>query len=199
MKPAAKKAGKKPPRLRPPRKPGDPRRGWSPPAGMFNAVVWPIRKLAVRGVLFFQGENNNFGRWTQYEHTFPRVIASHRAAFGEAELPFGIITMPGWGNFETAPEVACVADGYAIVRDIQTRTHERTPGTGLITIYDVGNSYIHPHWKRPVGERAARWALVKVYGVEDLRHRGPKFREMKKQGSKLLLYFTPDPAFGTTP
>ncbi len=196
---AATQAGKKPPRLRPPRKPGDPRRGWSPPAGMFNAVVWPIRKLAIRGVLYYQGENNQFGRWSQYEHTFPKVIASHRAAFGEPGLPFGIITMPGWGDFETPPEVACVADGYAIVRDIQTRVHEKTPGTGLITIYDVGNSFIHPHWKRPVGERAARWALVKVYGKTELRHRGPKFREMKKQGSKLLLWFTPDPVFGTTP
>lgn len=189
----ARKEGREPRRLRLPRRPGDPRRGWSPPAGMFNAVVWPIRRLAVRGVLYYQGENNQFGRWTQYEYTFPRVIASWRKAFGEPELPFGIITLPGWGNYEEEPEVACVADGYAIIRDIHTRTHERTPNTGLITTYDVGNSYIHPAWKRPVGERAARWALVKVYGKTDLRYRGPKLREVKKEGNKLLLYFSPDP------
>ncbi len=189
----ARKEGKKPPRLRLPRRPGDPRRGWSPPAGMFNAVVWPIRRLAIRGALYYQGENNQFGRWTQYEYTFPKVITSWRKAFGNPELPFGIITLPGWGNYEAEPEVACVADGYAIVRDIHTRTHERTPNTGLITTYDVGNSYIHPHWKRPVGERAARWALVKVYGKSDVRHRGPKFQKMEKEGNKLLLYFSPDP------
>ena len=40
---------------RAPRAPEDPRRGWSPPAGKFNAVVNPIGRLAIRGALFYQG------------------------------------------------------------------------------------------------------------------------------------------------
>lgn len=188
----AKAEGKEPPRLRLPKKPGDPRSGWSPPAGMFNAVVWPLRKMAIRGALYYQGENNQFRRWTQYEYTFPTIIPAWRKAFGEDDLPFGIITLPGWGRYGEAPEVSVVADGYAIVRDIHTRTHQATPNTGLITTYDVGNSYIHPGWKQPVGERAARWALAKVY-EKPVLHTGPTLREMKKADGKLLLYFTPDP------
>ena len=38
-----KPQGKKEPRLRMPKQPGDPRSGWSPPAGLFNATVMPIR------------------------------------------------------------------------------------------------------------------------------------------------------------
>ena len=113
--------GKKPPRLRLPKAPGDARSGWSPPAGLFNATIMPIRDLAPRGVLYYQGENNNFMRWTRYEQTFPRVPASFRRAFGDADLPFGCISQPGWGPFGLDPELATVAEGYAIVRDIQTR------------------------------------------------------------------------------
>ena len=35
----AKQSGKKAPRLRLPKKPGDARSGWSPPAGLLNATV----------------------------------------------------------------------------------------------------------------------------------------------------------------
>ena len=59
----AEAAGKKPPRLRLPRKPGDPRAGWSPPAGMFQATVWPIRKPAVRGALYHLGEFQDTDDW----------------------------------------------------------------------------------------------------------------------------------------
>ena len=79
----AKADGKPEPRLRLPKKPADPRSGWSPPAGLFNATIMPIRHLGIRGVLYYQGENNNFMRWTRYESTFPKVPVSFRQAFGE--------------------------------------------------------------------------------------------------------------------
>ena len=51
----AKAEGKKEPRLRLPKKPGDARADWSPPAGLFNATVMPIRHLGLRGVLLLSG------------------------------------------------------------------------------------------------------------------------------------------------
>ena len=189
----AKKEGKKPPGFRPPRKPGDPREGWSPPAGKFNISVYPIRKLPIRGVLFYQGENNCFGGWKKYEHTFPRVIESFHAAYGDEELPFGIIGLPGWGTQPTDEEnVMCSSN--VLIRDIHTRTHNKMKGTGLVETYDLGDGYIHPGDKRPVAERAARWALYSVYN-QGLRHRGPKFSRMEKDGSNTYLYFDIDPHF----
>jgi len=195
----AKTEGKKPPGFRPPRQPGDAREAWSPPAGKFNISVYPIRKLPIRGVLFYQGENNCFGGWKKYEHTFPKVIESFRAAYGDAELPFGIIGLPGWGTRSTDEEnVMCSSNVF--IRDIHTRTHNKMKGTGLIETYDLGDGYIHPGDKRPVAERAARWALYRVYkkGLngdlkKGLRHRGPKYSRMEKDGSNIYLYFDLDP------
>ena len=172
---------------------GDPREGWSPPAGLFNAVVYPLRKLGVEGMLYYQG-----GLWSRYEHTFPRVATSHRAIFNNPNMPIGIIGLPGWKTFGQAPEITTVADGYAIIRDIHDRTCRATDGVDLIACYDLGGPGIHPGDKRPVGERSARWALAKVYG-KAVYHRGPVYREMrlstnKKTGRKVIkLYFDIDP------
>ena len=188
----AKAEGKKEPRLRLPKKPGDARAGWSPPAGLFNATVMPIRHLGLRGVLYYQGENNNFMRWTRYESTFPKVPVSFRKAFGDDSLPFGCISQPGWGTFGIDPEMATVAEGYAFIRDIQRRALKDDPHGDMIATYPTGNSYIHPAEKLPVAEYASLWALAKVYG-EKVVHRGNEFREMKMQDGKLFLFFDQDP------
>ena len=188
----AKVAGKKEPRLRLPKKPSDARAGWSPPAGLFNATVMPIRRLGLRGVLYYQGENNNFMRWTRYESTFPKVPVSFRKAFGNEALPFGCISQPGWGTFGIEPEVATIAEGYAIVRDIQRRALEADPNADMIATYPTGNSYIHPAEKLPVAEYASLWALAKVYGKKVV-HRGNEYTKFKKQDGKLYVFFDQDP------
>ena len=188
----AKAAGKKEPKLRAPKPPGDPRNGWSPPAGLFNATVMPIRHLGLRGVLYYQGENQAFSRWTRYEHTFPRIPGSFRKAFGEKDLPFGCIGQAGWGKYGAEPELETARGGYQIVRDIQQRALRDDPNAGYIATYPTGNSNIHPPDKYPVAEYASLWALAKVY-EKPVIHRGPVFREMVKDGSRLFLFFDPDP------
>jgi len=188
----ARAEGKPEPRLRLPKRPGDPRSGWSPPAGLFNATIMPIRRLGVRGVLYYQGENNNFMRWTRYEYTFPKVPVSFRRAFGDENLPFGCISQPGWGQFGLDPEVATVAEGYAIVRDIQRRALAGDPHAGMIATYPTGNSYIHPGEKLPVAEYASLWALATVYD-QPVIHRAPVYKEMKRKDGKIYLFFDPDP------
>ena len=188
----AKAAGKPEPRLRLPKKPADPRSGWSPPAGLFNATIMPIRHLGIRGVLYYQGENNNFMRWTRYESTFPKVPVSFRQAFGEKDLPFGCISQPGWGTFGLDPELATVAEGYAIIRDIQRRALANDPHGDMIATYPTGNSYIHPAEKLPVAEYASLWALAKVY-QKPVQHVGNTYREMKVKDNKLYLFFDIDP------
>lgn len=188
----AQAAGQKEPRLRLPKPPTDPRRGWSPPAGLFNATVMPIRHLGVGGVLYYQGENQAFGLWTRYEYTFPRVPVSFRKAFGDADLPFGCISQPGWGTFGLDPEVSAARGGYHVVRDIQRRALKGDAHSGMIATYPAGNSYIHPGEKLPVAEWASLWALAKVY-KKPVVHRANQYTGMKVKDDKLYLYFDSDP------
>ncbi len=188
----AKADGQKPPRRRLPKPPADPRSGWSPPAGLFNATIIPIRDLAIRGVLYYQGENNNFMKWTRYEYTFPKVPVSFRKAFNDPKLPFGCISQPGWGTFDLDPEIATVAEGYAIIRDIQRRVLDKDPHGHHIATYPTGNSYIHPGEKLPVAEYASLWALAKVY-KKPVVHTGNKYTHHQVVKNKIHLFFDIDP------
>ena len=51
---------------------------------MFNGSLTPFTNLTIRGVLFYQGENNSFlTGWKTYVPGLPALIADWRAAFGE--------------------------------------------------------------------------------------------------------------------
>jgi sialate O-acetylesterase len=132
------------------------------PARNFNGRIAPIGRLAVRGALFMQGEQQALTHCLpRYRPIFPKIISAFRRAFGDKNLPFGIIGL----HLQGAPEAEdAMANGYAIVGDIHYRTHLQTPNTGYVTGHDVSGG-LHPTWKRPLAERAVLWAMTDVYGA----------------------------------
>jgi sialate O-acetylesterase len=165
------------------------------PGGMFNGMVGPISSFSVRGVLFYQGENNSFTvGWKPFYRTFPSIITDWRKAFNEPKLPFGIIQIAGWSNRRSM--TYDMNHHTNLVREIQHITWERTPDTGLITTYDTNsNGSIHPGRKQPVGERSARWALTEVYkvvsksGRKPIEWRGPVYESYKIENGKVVIAF----------
>lgn len=164
------------------------------PAGMYNTLVAPMSGLTIRGVLFYQGENNSFGEaWKPFVHTFPLLIKEWRATFGDGDLPFGIIQIAGWSNRRS---MSYDQNHHTnVVREIQHKTWQSTANTGLIATYDANSDgNIHPRHKRPVGERSARWALSEVYGVKSdrgqpLEWRGPVYESHQVDGDKIVVQF----------
>ena len=177
-----------------PRAQADPAEGRQP-AGMWNGMVLPIAPTTVRGVLFYQGENNSFGEsWKPFPSTFPAVVADWRRAFDTPELPFGLVQIAGWSNRRAM--TYDMNHHTNVVREVQLDTWRATPGTGLVVTYDTNsNGSIHPGHKRPVGERAARWALAEVYGV-DLEWRGPVFAGAVVEEGRLVVSFEEGTARG---
>jgi len=168
------------------------------PGGMYNGMIVPIKRLKIRGVLFYQGENNSFGvSWKPFHRTFPAVISSWRKAFGDPKLPFGIIQIAGWSSRRSM--TYDMNHHTNVIREIQFLTWRRTPGTGLIVTFDTNSTQrIHPPLKLPVGRRSARWALAEVYGrkrrdsKDPLEWRGPIYKGMKIDGKKILITFEPE-------
>ena len=162
---------------------------------MMNGVIAPIARFAVRGVLFYQGENNSFTvGWKPFPKTYPAVISDWRKAFGAENLPFGLIQIAGWSNRRSM--TYDMNHHTNIVREVQHDTWKATPGTGLIVTFDTNsNGSIHPGRKLPVGERSARWALSEVYGVKAYRSdrplewRGPIYESMAVEGDKVAISF----------
>jgi len=131
------------------------------PGALHNGMVWPLRNLKFRGVIWYQGENNAFKTNShEYRGMLPVMIADWRKHFG-ATLPFYFVQLP---NF------AQEGDGfwdYPTVRDAQLHTYKTVPYTGMAITYDVGKvDDIHPPNKIDVGERLARWALARDYDLK---------------------------------
>lgn len=70
--------------------------------------------------------------------------------------------------------------------DISSQSEERQN----VVIRDIGDAAnIHPENKQDVGYRLAQWALAKTYGKTDISYSGPLYKEMKKEGKKIRLFF----------
>jgi len=164
------------------------------PGGCFNGLIAPIQKFAIKGVLFYQGINNcvsRQGRPNLYLQTFPALIPDWREAFGDENMPFCVVQMTSFG-YPTNPdelERALLSKSSGI-REAQTKAHLQHENTGLVCTYDLGHIQMHSPYKRPIGERAARWALADVYGVEGIDYNLAMLESWEKDGNRIVMTFT---------
>jgi sialate O-acetylesterase len=171
------------------------------PSGMLNGVIAPLSGYSLRGVLFYQGENNSFGEsWKPFHRSYPAVIETFRKSFGEPDLPFGIVQIAGWSSRRSMSYD--MNHHCNVIREIQFDVWRKTENTGLIVSFDANsNQSIHPARKLPLGERSARWALAEVYDAKTNRNqpipwRGPIFERMEIQDGKCVLHFDKETSGG---
>lgn len=130
------------------------------PAGLYDSMLGVIRPYTARGVLWYQGENNA-GRPADYEALLRGLAAEFRSDWKQPEWPFliGQISSPtaNWPDDQ---------DAFARIREAQRAVATGDPHSGLVVTLDYGErGNVHPIQKQPVGERFARLALAKVYGI----------------------------------
>jgi len=134
------------------------------PGLLFNGMVRPFTPLAVRGVIWYQGETNS-PRAARYAQAFPRLIEDWRSQWREQGqrglMPFYFVQLSSFGPRPPLPE----GSAFAELREAQRQTAAQVPGTGMAVSIDVGDANdIHPRDKRTVGDRLARIALAQTYG-----------------------------------
>lgn len=144
------------------------------PGCCYAGVIQPLRGLAVAGALFHQGFNNCFhgsAGARMYYQVFGKMIAAWRDNFGEPQLPFCVISLCTAGDPQTWENfLEPMYDAGAYIREAQYQTFRdlRQAGDksiGFVCSFDLRKSWYHPQIKIPVGERAAKWALVTRYGL----------------------------------
>jgi|GEM_PF-433934 len=178
----------------------DPRHGepgLSLPAGCYNHMIHPIEKFAIRGALFYQGENSavNNGGAIDFAHgyplTYPAVIRNWRQLFNDPDLPFCIIEMAPWGGPAPLTSRDNIDGTSPFVREVHLQTYLKWPYTGLVVTMDCGKvGDMHPLNKEPVGQRAALWALAQVYHATPPRTwTGPLYRDLAIKGNKAVVRF----------
>ncbi len=154
------------------------------PATLNNAMIQPLVPYAMRGVIWYQGENN-VERAEQYRTLLSALIRDWRLAWGQGEFPFGIVQLAGFGAQPTEPG----ASTWAELREAQALAGEINR-VGMVTAIDVGDVHdIHPRDKHTVGTRLAAWARATVH-QQAVPWTGPRFNTMTVAGNEAHLTFT---------
>lgn len=149
---------------------------------LYNGMVHPFVPLALRGVLWYQGEGN-VGDGRLYYHRMRALVTGWRAAWGLGDIPFYYVQMTplNWGG-KPKWQHAELWEAQAEAQSI--------PNTGMVVTNDVGNvGDAHPRNKQAVGRRLAVWALAKTYGKSGLTVSGPQFEKMAIAEGKVRLHF----------
>jgi sialate O-acetylesterase len=127
------------------------------PTSCYNAMLAPFAQMALRGVLWYQGESD-VGRGELYALEMEALIDGMRRVFRNPGLYFYFVQVAPWnygGNGQALPALWKAQYQAALI-----------PGTGLALTSDLGDpADIHPRNKRPVAERLALWALRDIYGL----------------------------------
>lgn len=154
------------------------------PSALYNGMVAPLTRYTIKGFLWYQGEANanNANLAYEYRDLLPTLITSWRKAWGRDDLPFYFVQLPDF--------VAPQEDAWALMRESMLKTMREVPHTGMAVTIGLGEpGDIHPPDKIPVGQRLARIALAKTYGV-DLVYSGPLFEQAVAEPGRLRLAFS---------
>ena len=148
----------------------------------FNGMVYPITPTGIRGIVWYQGENN-WAHPDEYQAYLQALIQDWRSRWNRTDLPFLVVQLPNYMGGGSAMDIH-----WAELREAQA-TALSLPCTGMVVTMDVGDpKEIHYTNKKPVGERLALIARRVVFG-EDIVDSGPVFVSAIKEGRGMRVSF----------
>jgi len=161
-----------------------------------NGMFGVFKGFPIKGVLFHQGFNNVLSgncRPRFYRVLMKLMVEGWREDFADPALPVGVIGFCAGGdpqteeNFETESR-----GGAAFIREAQ-RLGLADVGdpvnTAFLPAYDIQVPGLHPGKKREHGERAARWALARVYKQPGMAWDAATLVSAEPEGDVMVLKF----------
>ena len=161
---------------------GHPINGNGQPTALYNAMINPWVPYAIRGAIWYQGESNR-GEGMLYFEKMKALIGGWRAVWNQGDFPFYFVQLAPF-NYGNNPEA------LPEIWEAQTEAALKIPNAGMAIISDVGNlGDIHPRDKNTVGQRLARLALSRTYGIKVTDDCGPIFKSMAIDGARIKVDF----------
>lgn len=149
---------------------------------LFNAMIHPMIGFGMRGVLWNQGEADG-AKAAIYDELMATMVSDWRRLWGR-EFPFYFVQMPARSG----------DTGLLAMWQAQMRALSKIPHSGMVVCNDIsefGTRYeVHPRDKRSVGERLARLALVRTYGVQGMVDASPMMRELTRDDDRVVVTFS---------
>ena len=174
------------------------------PMGNFNAMIAPLLKFPLKGVIWYQGESNESAPY-EYESLFKSMILDWRKIYneqrticnvqltmnkeqtiGESCLPFLFVQLPVFN-----PETENIEEAHwAVLREAQGSALS-LPVTGMACALELGEwNDIHPFNKKDIGYRLFLAAEKTLFGVNNTSPGAVKREQrVNNKEQKVLIYF----------
>jgi len=147
--------------------------------GFYNGKIHPMVPLALKGVLWYQGESDMRNKLWDVE--LKAMAQSWRNLFdatGKGEdIPFYWIQIQRSGDYCSA-----------LVRQEQFNGLKLVPNSGMAVLLDL-DVEVHPANKVDSGIRLALWALNKDYAKREIVPSGPLYKSHAVEGGKVIVRF----------
>lgn len=153
------------------------------PSSIYNAMIAPMVPFAIRGVIWYQGENN-IQDGIKYAPKMKALIEGWRQAWGEGNFPFLFCQIAPF-YYGNAP-----LDTLPNLWEAQYEVLASVANTGMASTVDIGNVLnIHPLNKRDVGLRLAWIAMAKTYGKNEVNYLNPTYKAIRTEKNLMIISF----------
>lgn len=162
------------------------------PTGLYNAMIHPLGKTAIRGMVWYQGEANEWNP-KNYGNLLKAMIEEWQGQFPALEKNGGkpwtsvIVQLAGYQQ----RHIGAYESGWCRIRTEQRAVTlpEYDMNAVLATAIDCGEyNDIHPQDKETVAHRIALQLLHHTYG-EDIVSEGPSPVQCVRNGNSLIITF----------
>ena len=169
---------------------------------LYNAMMHPLIPYACKGLVWYQGERNakmmgsmegklfhekNSGM-LKYGETLKHWVARYRRAWGNDEMQFQVVMLPGYAKGLDGKEEHPNAISWAWMRESQLQALD-LPHTSVVNTIDLGSVMdIHPKDKIPIGQRLALLAARDTL-KQELVAEGPVMQEVVATAGRLTVKF----------
>ena len=157
------------------------------PGGLFNGVIAPLVPYTIRGVIWYQGERNAAGPFTElYGEQLKTLISDWRAQWHD-DFHFAWVQLSGVQKEQRLPSEPT---GWGVaVRDGQRRALS-VPRTSMAITIDLGGITAgHPTNKTEFAARLSKVVLHDVYQKDIAIWSGPLFKSVQTEAGQMVLTF----------
>jgi len=147
--------------------------------GFYNGKIHPLVPMAIKGVVWYQGESDFRNRlWDIEMKVMAKTWRDLFSVEGNGgEIPFYWMQLQRSGDY-CSP----------LVRQEQLNALKLVPNSGMAVLLDFDVN-VHPANKVDAGIRAALWALNRDYGRADVVPSGPVYKSHRVEGNRVIVEF----------
>jgi sialate O-acetylesterase len=158
------------------------------PTVLYNGMLHPLIGMTIKGVIWYQGEDN-YNRASTYSDMFTTLVNGWRTEWKQGNFPFYFCQIAPW-DYAALAEAGQKPINSAFLREQQSMAEKKIDNSGMVVLMDVGSEKcIHPTKKVVGGERLARLALVKSYGVEGVTAESPTYKGIEIKNDTVVVSF----------